>query len=140
MCRLPQAGASLETCFTELPVLWKSHTRRAPVQAAGDLVGEVERAVERYSGGMGFLGQRLPLPGPPQLLLITHARTAGHLGGAQPLGGDAAGAGVGGGACSGAPAEAVACAAPQWGAGLAAPASWDAAQDVRRPWSPPPVL
>ncbi len=33
------------------------------VQAAGDVVGEVERAVEQYSKGVGHLCQKLPLPG-----------------------------------------------------------------------------
>lgn len=33
------------------------------VQAASDVVGEVERAVEQYSKGVGHLCQKLPLPG-----------------------------------------------------------------------------
>ena len=33
------------------------------VQAASDVVSEVERAVEQYSKGVGHLTQKLPLPG-----------------------------------------------------------------------------
>ncbi len=33
------------------------------LQAASDVVSEVERAVELYSRGVGHLCQKLPLPG-----------------------------------------------------------------------------
>ena len=72
-------------------------------QAAMELVTEVERAVERYCQGMGHLGRQLPLPGPPQMLLVTHRRA----GAAAP--------------------EAVVQGQPSWGSTVPAPASWDAA-------------
>lgn len=37
--------------------------RFSHVQAASDVVSEVERAVEQYSKGVGHLCQKLPLPG-----------------------------------------------------------------------------
>lgn len=87
-------------------------------QAAMELVTEVERAVERYCQGMGHLGRQLPLPGPPQLLLVTHRRPA-----------DAAAAGA---------AEAVVHCQPCWGTSIPAPASWDAA--AASPSSPEVLL
>ena len=104
------------------------HAPRA--QDAIDLVAEVERAVQRYSGGMGWLGQRLPLPGPPQLLLLTHRRVAGAHASAQPLGGEGAeggSPGQEGQPPGGAGGEAVAHTAPQWGRPAPVPAAWDAA-------------
>jgi hypothetical protein len=89
----------------------------------------VERAVQRYSGGMGWLGQRLPLPGPPQLLLLTQRRVAGPHAHAQPLGGEGDAAGPAPGQPLGSPGsalETVAHAAPLWGRPIPAPASWDA--------------
>ncbi len=71
-----------------------------------ELVTEVERAVERYCQGMGHLGRQLPLPGPPQLLIVTHRRPAEAAAGA---------------------AEAVVHCQPSWGTSIPAPASWDAA-------------
>lgn len=72
-------------------------------------MAEVERAVERYSQGVGHLGRQLPLPGPPQMLLVTHRRATA----AATLGGDSAAA------------EAVVHAQPSWSTSIPAPASWD---------------
>ncbi|BDA46825.1 probable SEC14-like protein 2 at C-terminar half [Coccomyxa sp. Obi] len=80
--------------------------------AAMELVTEVERAVERYCQGMGHLGRQLPLPGPPQLLLVTHRRPA---------------------EAAGAAAEAVVHCQPSWGTTIPAPASWDAAVPLASP-------
>ncbi|EIE19775.1 hypothetical protein COCSUDRAFT_44590 [Coccomyxa subellipsoidea C-169] len=73
--------------------------------AAMELVTEVERAVEHYCQGMSHLGRQLPLPGPPQVLLVTHRRPAPGA----------------------APAEAVVQGHPSWGVTVPAPASWDSA-------------
>ena len=70
-----------------------------------ELVTEVERAVEHYCQGMSHLGHQLPLPGPPQVLLVTHRRPAPGA----------------------APAEAVVQGHPSWGVTVPAPASWDSA-------------
>ncbi len=70
-----------------------------------ELVTEVERAVEHYCQGMSHLGRQLPLPGPPQVLLVTHRRPAPGA----------------------APAEAVVQGHPSWGVTVPAPASWDSA-------------
>ena len=45
--------------------VWEPYvcSRHGAVQAAGDVVSEVERAVEQYSKGVGHLCQKLPLPG-----------------------------------------------------------------------------
>ena len=44
-----------------LAIVWMSWV--SGVQAASDVVSEVERAVEQYSKGVGHLTQKLPLPG-----------------------------------------------------------------------------
>lgn len=49
----------------EADTIVKRDLRRAlwSVQAANDVVSEVEKAVEQYSRGVGHLCQKLPLPG-----------------------------------------------------------------------------
>lgn len=68
---------------------------------------DIEHAVERYSRGMGHLRQQLPIPGPPQVVLVTHRRDVAMLG--RSL------------ACP----ETVAQTSPSWGSSVPAPASWD---------------
>lgn len=51
----------MRACELMLAIVWISWVNG--VQAASDVVSEVERAVEQYSKGVGHLTQKLPLPG-----------------------------------------------------------------------------
>ena len=48
------------------------------MQAAGDVVSEVERAVEQYSRGLGHLCQKLPLPGETETRMILSFTKQGY--------------------------------------------------------------
>jgi hypothetical protein len=105
-----------------LTILPKSYQKPAchTAQAAVGLVKDMERAVERYSRGMGHLREKLPLPGPPQIVLVTHRRDTAVLGRPFP--------------------EAVIQSSPPWGSTIPAPASWDSLPSQEPDVSLPPLL